>query len=190
MTDGKNVALVDRKYNTSDMLGPYDTTFDRDGEDGYGWGRDTNMRCEILGSSNNSSYETEAPDNTPTEPRENSLMAALPEDLRSVIRPMLISYYGYNSMTATIDYLPLLSSMEVSGASIQKEEENVQAQFDFYKNGNSKEKYRHSAITSKAIWWLRTRATNMNYYTAVSASGSVGTYRYYDRYGVAPMFLV
>ena len=91
-------------------------------------------------------------------------MAALPSDLRAVMKP--ITKYTDNvaggtntsaNVKATIDYLPLLAEFEVHGARTYANsyERNYQAQYAYYANGNSKIKYKHSAVTAAAIWWVR-----------------------------------
>ena len=60
-------------------------------------------------------------------------------------------------MTGTTDYLFLLAEFEVFGARYyaNSAEQNYQLQYDYYKAGNSKIHYKHSA-TGTAVWvWLR-----------------------------------
>lgn len=100
-------------------------------------------------------------DGTPTSPVANSLMAALPSDLRAVMQP--VTKYTDNTgnssntsgaVTATTDYLFDLSEFEVFGSRsyANQYEQNSQAQYDYYKAGNSKVAYNHSAVTT-AVWW-------------------------------------
>ena len=187
--NGKDVALVDNYYNQSPILSQDDIIFKRNYASGYGWSRDDTMRIKILGSANSGSGD-DAPSNTTTEPRLGSLMAALPLDLRKVIRPMLVTVHENNYLRGIIDYLPLLSVCEVGGSSGWGDEEETQAQFDYYKAGNSTSKYRHSSQKLKARWWLRTKTSSNNRYFMVDTSGGVGGIEQYYSLGVSPMFLV
>ena len=78
-------------------------------------------------------------------------MAALPSDLRAVMKPMTIytdnTGGGSNTasyVTASVDYLPLLAEFEIFGTRsyANSAEQNYQQQYQYYKNGNSKVKYR------------------------------------------------
>lgn len=96
-------------------------------------------------------------------------------------------------VTATSDKIWLLSEMEVQGTRsyANSAEANYQKQYDYYRNGNSKVKYQHTATTSACHWWLRSvYASNTsifcNVYTGGSANADVA---YYSR-GFAPGFKV
>ena len=117
-----------------------------------GW-NNSYMRKTILGNTN-----------TPTSPLANSLMAALPADLRAVMKS--VTKYTDNTgnasnvsgnVTATTDYLWLLAEFEVQGKRTyaNQYEQNFQQQYAYYSAGNSKVAYRHSATGSTAYWWLR-----------------------------------
>lgn len=100
-------------------------------------------------------------DGTPTSPVANSLMAALPSELLAVMQP--VTKYTDNTgnssntsgaVTATTDYLFDLSEFEVFGSRTyaNQYEQNSQAQYDYYKAGNSRVAYNHTAVTT-AVWW-------------------------------------
>ena len=111
-------------------------------------------------------------DGTPTSPVANSLMAALPSELLAVMQP--VTKYTDNTgnssntsgaVTATTDYLFDLSEFEVFGSRTyaNQYEQNSQAQYDYYKAGNSRVAYNHTAVTT-AVWWgLRSPNYNNNY---------------------------
>ena len=92
-------------------------------------------------------------------------MAALPSDLRAVMQP--VTKYTDNTangggnvqtyVTATTDYLFLLAEFEVFGTRsyANSYEQNYQAQYDYYKAGNSRVAYNHSAVSTAVWWWLR-----------------------------------
>ena len=127
-------------------------------------------------------------------------MAALPSDLRAVMKP--ITKYTDNvaggtnasaNVKATIDYLPLLAEFEVHGARTYANsyERNYQAQYAYYANGNSKIKYKHSAVTTVAVWWVRSPyCGNPTYWCGVFASGATYRYPTYGSRALAPAFAV
>ena len=96
-------------------------------------------------------------------------------------------------MTATSDKIWLLSEMEVQGTRsyANSAEANYQKQYDYYKNGNSKVKYQHTATTSACIWWLRSvDAGYTGIFCSVYADGSAGGSGAYISFGFAPGFKV
>lgn len=107
---GKMVALCDGMYNSSPSSGGY-FQMATSGTNVSGW-RDSYMRKTLLGNGN-----------APTSPLANSLMAALPSDLRAVMKAVTkytdneINTTGHTAedVTSTSDYLFLLSSYEVQG---------------------------------------------------------------------------
>lgn len=96
-------------------------------------------------------------------------------------------------VTATSDKIWLLSEMEVQGTRsyANSAEANYQKQYDYYRNGNSKVKYQHTATTSACNWWLRSvRASHTSSFCNVGTGGSAyGTAAYFS-YGFAPGFKV
>ena len=123
-------------------------------------------------------------DGTPTSPVANSLMAALPSELLAVMQP--VTKYTDNTgnssntsgaVTATTDYLFDLSEFEVFGSRTyaNQYEQNSQAQYDYYKAGNSRVAYNHTAVTT-AVWWgLRSPyCHDYNLFVIVWTDGSNG----------------
>ena len=117
-----------------------------------GWSN-SHMRKTVLGNSG-----------TPSSPPANSLLAALPADLRAVMK----SVYKYTDntgggsdtasyVTATTDYLFLLAEFEYHGKRTyaNSAEQNYQKQYDYYKAGNSKVHYRHDNTGSAVLAWTR-----------------------------------
>lgn len=151
------------------------------------------MRKTILGSNS-----------TPTSPTANTLLAALPSDLRAVMKG--ITKYTDNvandsghvsgNVTATTDYLPLLAEFELRGAigNCNTSEGNSQAQYDYYKAGNSKVKCMHTNTSANGAitWWLRSpyygNSTHFAYVTG--ESGAVTSRSASGSSGVAPCFAV
>ena len=132
------------------------------------------------------------------------LLTLLPAELKAVLKKstkhaaidIQKSLVAVGIFTA---YLHLLSEYEVFGTDT-KCSDNTQltnpaehyAQYDYYKNGNSKIKYMHRAQTTACIWWLRGFYYSGGYQYApyVSASGAVGGDRSRLSYGFAPIFVV
>ena len=195
-SDGIDVCLCDSAYGgysstTTDFhMNPSDSN-------SGGWNKSA-MRYYILGSTN--VQNGNATSDCTINPVKNSLMAALPEDLRAVLKPMTI--YSDNTgggsdtasyVTTTVDYLPLLSEYEVQGTRsyANSAEQNHQAQYQYYKNGNSKIKYKHNGTSTAAYWWLRSvGAPDSSSFCYVGTDGSASNTYAYDCIGVAPIFCV
>lgn len=136
----------------------------------------------------------------PLSPGSKSFMAALPSDLRAVMKS--VTKYSDNTggttnaasaITATTDYLFLLSEWEVQGARTyaSQYEQNYQQRYAYYANGNSKVFYRHSATGSTAIWWLRSVLAGNSYiFCSVDSGGSASHSASGFSGGVAPAFCV
>lgn len=209
--NGIDLCLVDSKYQSASTDGTMYFNMNHWGNSNHGGWAGCDMRYDILGSTNNppSGYGTQAakgrvgydPSGTCTlKPIVGTLMAALPAELRAVMKPM--TKYTDNvggqtghveaNVTATIDYLPLLAEFEIYGSNGRANmyEKNKQVQYAYFAAGNSNVKYKHSSIDSAAVWWERSPGTaGYNGFWYVSASGN-GTYNAYYPYGVAPIFLV
>ena len=186
---GKAVALCDSQYNGSGSSAMFHMN-SSDSNSG-GW-NGSYMRKTLLGNSN-----------TPASTLENSLMAALPSDLLAVMKT--VTKYtdntggGSNSsgnVTATADYLFLLAEFEVFGTRYwaNQYEQNSQKQYDYYKAGNSRVAYNHSAVSTAVWWWLRSANFYGSYtfcdvntdggYTGGSATYSAGLRPGFYRYTV------
>ena len=194
--DGTQLCLVDQYYDTTTpevMAFTMNTTQTNAG----GW-KASKMRKTILGST-----DVENGDATPdtvTNPAANTLMAALPADLRAVLKP--ITKYTDNvgnsneasAISPAIDYLPLMAEFEIFGVQTlaNPNEKTYQAQYEYYKRGNSMTKYKQNDVASAAGWWLRSPYISTSAYFCNVFSDrekAVGNYAYYS-YGVAPAFLV
>ena len=183
---GKAVALCDSQYNGSGSSAMFHMN-SSDSNSG-GW-NGSYMRKTLLGNSN-----------TPDSTLENSLMAALPSDLLAVMKT--VTKYtdntggGSNSsgnVTATADYLFLLAEFEVFGTRYlaNQYEQNSQKQYDYYKAGNSRVAYNHSAVSTAVWWWLRSAYyIGSSYFCDVSAGGSYGYNSAIYSAGLRPGFAV
>ena len=208
---GTDVGLVDNGYGNSYTDGTKYFSINHWSYNNYGGWAACDARYDVLGSTNvapsnyGSAKASGATGNDPTatcttSPVEGTLMAALPSDLRAVMKP--ITKYTDNvaggtnasaNVKATIDYLPLLAEFEVHGARTYANsyERNYQAQYAYYANGNSKIKYKHSAVTTAAVWWSRSPCCyNGNRFCCVWSSGGANEdITNYSR-AVAPAFAV
>ena len=94
-------------------------------------------------------------------------------------------------MSSTTDYLFLLSEYEVFATHqyCNDAEPNYQAQYDYFKAGNSKVANKHSATGTAAVWWLRSPYYSASF-CAVSSSGSLAYNGANNAYGVVPGFVV
>lgn len=183
---GKAVALCDSQYNGSGSSAMFH--MNSSGSNSGGW-NGSYMRKTLLGNSN-----------TPASTLENSLMAALPSDLLAVMKT--VTKYtdntggGSNSsgnVTATADYLFLLAEFEVLGTRYwaNQYEQNSQKQYDYYKAGNSRVAYNHSAVDMAVWWWLRSAIYSYsNYFCDVNTGGSYGNSSAYYSAGLRPGFAV
>ena len=153
-----------------------------------GW-NDSSMRKSLLGNSG-----------TPTSPPSDSLLAALPSDLRAVMKA--VTKYSDNTgggsnnagyVTSTTDYLFLLSEFEYHGVRTyaNSAEQKYQAQYDYYKAGNSKIHYKHNATGTKSDSWCRSVfSVGSNTFCVVYANGRSNYINASWSRGVAPGFCV
>lgn len=127
----------------------------------------------------------------------NSFLAALPEDLKTVLKQC--TKYSDNvggatnaleNITATTDWCWLLAQYEVTGAATNLEG-TKQKQYEYYFNGNSKIKYKQSNDSSLSNWWLRTPSYNASTsFGMIQTNGTpVGILATYGE-GLAPGFCV
>ena len=183
---GKSVALCDSNYGSTGSSNGF--RMNKSNTNSGGW-NGSYGRKEVLGNSG-----------TPTSPPANSLLAALPADLRAVMKP--VTKYSDNTgggsdnasyVTATTDYLFDLSEFEVQGSRTyaNSAEKNYHLQYAYFKAGNSKITYNHGN-TGTAVWCF-SRSVNC-YYTSgfcmTSTDGGAGDAGAYYSGGRAPGFTV
>lgn len=180
------VALCDANYG-SGMSGSGYFNWNTSNTNNGGW-KSCYRRSTLYGNSG-----------TPTSPVSNSLMAALPSDLRAVMQP--VTKYTDNvangsgnvqsNVNATTDYLFDLAEFEVFGTRYiaNSYEQNYQLQYDYYKAGNSKVAYKHSAV-STAVWWgLRSPYCNgYNLFVVVYTDGNYDPSNAHYSGGLRPGF--
>ena len=184
---GKDVCLCDSQYGSGQSGNGYFNMNPNNSNSG-GW-NGSYMRKTLLGNSG-----------TPSSPPANSMLAALPSDLRAVMKS--VTKYSDNTggspdnasyVTSTTDYLFLLAEFEYHGARsyANSAEKNFQLQYSYYKAGNSKVKYKHGETGTAAYHWCRSvYVGNTNYFCRVDTYGSAsnGNARY--SWGAAPGFTV
>lgn len=151
-----------------------------------GW-NGSHMRKNVLGNTG-----------TPSSPPANTLLAALPADLRAVMKS--VTKYSDNTgggsntasyVTATTDWLFLLAEFEYHGARTyaNSAEQNYQQQYAYYKAGNSKVHYRHDNTGSAVNAWCRSvYASNSNIFCLVNADGTANGDNADRSWAVAPGF--
>lgn len=170
------VAFCDTYYNIA-TNGAYFTMNTTDTNSG-GWDA-SRMRNTVLGNSN-----------TPDNPLQGSLMAVLPEDLLAVMKPVT-KWTHYSTMRVTTDYAFLMAEFEIFGQNTNAAdpEQSKQAQYDYFKAGNPKVFYKHSATTTAVIVWLRSPYKgNSRGFCGVYPSGTATTNNASISLGVAPGF--
>lgn len=212
LTDGIDVCLIDYVYNTNYDNGSKFFNINHWGNYSYGGWSACDTRYDVLGSTNkapsgygsakvSSSIGYDAPSDTTTNPVTNTLMAALPSDLRAVMKP--ITKYTDNvgdksnvagNVTASVDYLPRLAEFEVFGTSkyANQYEQNYQAQYDYYNAGNSINKKKFNETDSSNITWsLRSPSyRNLGMVCAILATGKSGDTFASNCNGLTAVFMV
>ena len=184
---GKDVCLCDSQYGSGQSGNGYFNMNPNNSNSG-GW-NGSYMRKTLLGNSG-----------TPSSPPANSMLAALPSDLRAVMKS--VTKYSDNTggspdnasyVTSTTDYLFLLAEFEYHGARsyANSAEKNFQLQYAYYKAGNSKVKYKHGETGTAAYHWCRSvYVGDTFYFCLVYTYGSATNSHAYDSWGAAPGFAV
>lgn len=199
LSGGTDICLIDSHYNDYSTGGQKWFNMNHSSNTNSGGWKGCDLRYDVLGSTNTNNGD--ATSTTATSPVSGTLMAALPSALRAVMKPMNIytdnTGGGNNTasyVTKTVDYLPLLAEFEIFGTRsyANSAEQNYQAQYQYYKNGNSKVKYRHSATSSTAYWWGRSPlcGDGSGSFCFVGTGGNADYYYAWYSYGLAPAFRV
>lgn len=154
-----------------------------------GWSN-SHMRKTVLGNSG-----------APSSPPANSLLAALPADLRAAMKS--VSKYsdntggGYDTasyVTVTTDWLFLLAEFEYHGSRrryANSAEQNYQKQYDYYKAGNRKAHYRHDSTgTAVAAWTRSANVGNGGSFCLVNEDGTTAGINADYSWALAPGFVV
>ena len=195
---GTDICLVDSYYGSNGSTNKcFNMNHSSSSTNSGGW-KGCDLRYDILGSTNTDGGN--AGTTTATSPVSGTLMAALPSDLRAVMKPMTI--YTDNTgggsdtasnVTTSVDYLPLLAEFEIFGTRsyANSAEQNYQKQYSYYSSGNSKVKYQHSATSSTARWWERSPSCNgSGGFRTVDTDGNADGHTARYSHGLAPAFRV
>lgn len=183
LSGGTDICFTDGQYlnNGSSAAFRMNTSNTNSG----GW-EDSYMRNSICGTSKTSTS--------------GRFMGAIPSALRNALKS--VTKYTDNTgnastsssaVTATTDYIFLLSEYEVFGSCsyANSNEASRQQQYAYYSAGNSKVKYQHTSTGSAAYWWLRSADRYYsNYFALVDAGGYVSDRGAGFSLGVAPGFCV
>ena len=218
--DGTDVALCDGKYDNYLTDGTICFNMNHRGQidnssgNGYygtnygGW-KGCDLRYDILGatsqapsqynqlkSTGNVGYDATAA--TLTNPKSDTLLAALPADFRNALRlwSRWVDAVGNESnvnanIKPTVDAVTLLTEFEIHGARsyANEYEQNHQTQMAYYKNGNGTIK-NNPASNSSAVWWLASPIYGNNcYFCIVDIDGSANSNNAGIAYGLAPAFM-
>lgn len=183
LSGGTDICFTDSSYNSSGSSAAF--RMNTNNTNSGGW-EDSYMRNSICGTSKTSTS--------------GRFMGAIPAALRNALKS--VTKYTDNTgnastsssaVTATTDYIFLLSEYEVFGSCsiANSNEASRQQQYAYYSAGNSKVKYRHTSTSSTADWWLRSAYRgNSNYFAYVITNGYVGSDIAGRSLGVAPCFCV
>lgn len=198
LSGGTDICLIDGKYDSDSTNGTKYFNMNHSSSTNSGGWNGCDLRYDVLGSTNTN--DGNATTTTATSPVPGTLMAALPSELRAVMKPMTIytdntggSFSIASYVTATVDYLPLLAEFEIFGSQsyAKSAEQNYQAQYAYYSAGNSKIKYKHSSTTSAAYWWERSPSFSTNGgFCYVGTKGKALDYEAKVAHGLAPIFRV
>ena len=140
--DNKTVGLIDSQYNQYPMTssGYFSMSYGNSNTNSGGWNR-CYMRNSVM----------------------QWIKNALPTDLQNVLKT--VTKYTNNTgggdsatnVTATTETICLEAEFEVHGTRsfANSYEQNKQKQYDYYKNGNSKIRYKYNDTNSAVWWWNR-----------------------------------
>ena len=199
---GTQIALCDKGYNSYYTDGTKYFNMNHWGNYNYGGWKGCDARYDILGSTNKapsgygSAPTTSRVGYDPTNydiensPVANTLAAALPKALRKVLKTVTkytdntgnANQNSSSAVTASVDYLFLLSEYEVYAAKTYANdyEKNYQAQYDYFKAGNAKDMFKHDARTTRV--WARLRSAyygNSDLFSVVGSGAGGGVNLYY-----------
>lgn len=183
LSGGTDICFTDSSYNSSGSSAAF--RMNTSNTNSGGW-EDSYMRNNVCGTSKTSTS--------------GRFMGAIPAALRNALKS--VTKYTDNTgnastsssaVTATTDYIFLLSEYEVFGSCsiANSNEAGRQQQYAYYSAGNSKVKCQHTSTSRTAYWWLRSATrNNSNYFAIVSTTGGVGRDNASYSLGVAPGFCV
>ena len=190
---GTQVALCDSNYNSGYTDGRKAFNTNHWGNYNYGGWKGCDARYDILGSTNKQpsgygsspssgrvGYDPQSYDIV-NSPVANTLMAALPKDLRQVMKS--VTKFTDNvaggtgdvagNVSSSVDYLFRFAEKEIYGGSrtyANSYEGGYQEQYQYFKAGNNKQLYRHDSRGTAV--WAPLRSPYYYYSTTFSAVGA------------------
>ena len=177
--NSKTVGLIDSQYNQYPITssGYFSMSYGNSDTNSGGW-NGCYMRSTIMSAIKN----------------------ALSTDLQNVLKT--VTKYTDNTgggsdsssnVTGTIETICLEAEFEVQGVRsyANSHEQNQQRQYDYYKNGNSKIRYKYNSVNDVVWWWNRSPYAAYSYgFCYVSTDGSAGYGPSGRCRAVAPCFYV
>lgn len=113
----------------------------------------------------------------------------LPDELRTAIKPRLISQRQDERILESEDKLWIPSEVEIFGESVYSRSDEDDTQFELFKD--IKNRMKTYADGSPASWWERSPYYNYSStFCYVNTSGSAYYFSAYYSYGVAPAFII
>lgn len=209
LTGGSDACLCDDHYGSPVTSGVKFFNMNHAGPSNAGGWKGCDFRYDILGGTSTapSPYNAvktsqtigyDATQDTIDNPVTNTLMSALPSDLRAALRlwNRYIDYKGdqsnsdSNCSSPTIDAISVLSEYEIFGASSisNQYEQNHQKQMAYYSAGNSKIKTRADTGGSAYYWMASPYRFNNAAFGEVSSKGTSGNNSAHGSSGFAPAF--
>lgn len=194
--DNKDVVLVDSKDGSVSTSGKYFNMNHTSNSNTNGW-KGCDLRYDILGTC--STKNADAIASTISSPKASTLMAALPNDFRSVLK--MHTHYtnnvgkttAYSDISSVVDAgIFLLSEYEVHGSNTNAFGESTkQSQMTYYKNGASKTRYKYNSTSTSSQWWNTSPIYTQIYnFCFVNPDGSAGNGNATVSRGLAPAFKV
>lgn len=176
--NNKTVGLVDNEYNTAQSHSGFFTMNYSSNTNNGGW-NSCYMRNDIM----------------------QEIKSALPTDLQNVLKT--VTKYTDNTgggngssvsfVIATTETICLEAEFEVQGVITYANtyEQNKQKQYDYYKNGNSKVRYKYNSMND-AVWWRNRSpsAAASGSFCTVYTNGSANSYYSQRSLAIAPCFYV
>ena len=177
--NSKTVGLIDSQYNQYPMTssGYFSMSYGNSNTNVGGW-NGCYMRSTIMPAIKN----------------------ALPTDLQNVLKT--VTKYTDNKggtstsssyVTATTETICLEAEFEVQGVRsyANSYEQNKQMQYDYYKNGNSKMRYKYNNTNSAVYWWNRSPCSgDSGGFCTVGSGGTASNAASRRCRAVAPCFYV
>lgn len=184
--NGDLCGLVDNYYNTSISTAGFFNMNISDTNEG-GW-LATQMRSNILGGNG-----------TPMNPTANTLMSALPSDLRSIMKS--VTKYTDNvggvtnkesSVTSTTEYLTFPSEFEHFGQEkyANSYEKNKQKMYDYYIMFGDRMYNRYNDSKISCAPWLRSICRSTSSFCMVNVSGEKSNSIASNSIAISPLFFV